>query len=99
MIALVARRRGFSLIEVILALAIMAGALAVLGEITRQSLSNADYARDATRAELLCESKLAEILTGISTTDAVQNAVLEVDEDNRNWLYSVSTEDGAALGL
>ena len=92
-------RRGFSLLEVILALAILAGALAVLGEITRQSLRNADYARDVTRAELLCESKLAEILTGASTTDPVQNAVLETDEDNRNWLYSVSTEAVDDLGL
>jgi hypothetical protein len=84
---------------VILALAILAGALAVLGEITRQSLQNATYARDITRAEFLCESKLAEIFTGASTTDAVENALLEVDEDNRSWLYSVSTQQADDLGL
>lgn len=99
MTSAVDRRPGFSLLEVILALAILAGALAVLGEITRQSLQNADYARDVTRAQLLAESKLTEILTGATTTDSVQDAVLEVDEDNRNWLYSVSTTQADDLGL
>jgi len=48
--------RGFSLLEVILALAIFAGAVAVLGEVARWALRNAEIARDLSRAELFCEA-------------------------------------------
>ena len=57
--------RAFSLLEVILALAILAGAVAVFSELSRGALENAGTARDLARAELLCESKLAEIAAGL----------------------------------
>jgi general secretion pathway protein I len=62
---------GFSLLEVILALAILTGAVAVLGEIVRLGIRNAQVARDTTQAQLLCESKLAEITAGIIPSDPV----------------------------
>ncbi len=55
---------GFSLLEVVLALAILAGALAALGEVMRLGDENASAAADETRAEMLAESVMSEILVG-----------------------------------
>ncbi len=93
-----ARLTGFSLLEVILALAILLGALAVLGEVARATLRNAQIARDQSRAQLLCESKLAEILAGISPAEAVQDALFE-DEDDADWRYSVDLQPADFEGL
>ena len=83
--------RGFSLLEVILALAILTGAIAVLGELARLGLRNARIARDMTYAQLLCESKLAEILAGITPPEPIRNAPFELLDDpaELGWLYSI----------
>lgn len=94
------RRGGFSLLEVILALAILGGAVAVLGEAARLALTNAEFTRDMARAQTLCESKLAEITAGMATAEPVHRAVLEKPDDGGGpaWLYSVERtpldEDG-----
>ena len=83
---------GFSLLEVVLALAILTGAIAVLGEVVRTGVRNAQIARDQTQAQLLCESKLAEITAGIIPAESVQGAMFEtnpVDDGEIPWLYSI----------
>ena len=90
-------RNGFTLLEVILALAILAGALAVLGEVSRLALRNAASARDLARAQLPAESKLAEIAAGITTSQAVENAAFDTSSESLDpaepaWLYSISTQ-------
>ncbi|MHB1034234.1 MAG: prepilin-type N-terminal cleavage/methylation domain-containing protein [Pirellulales bacterium] len=89
-------RRGFSLLEVVLALAILTGAIAVLGELVRLGMHNAHMARDLTRAQLLCESKLAEIAAGITPAEPAQQmpfeTTLDFDESTREWLYSIEME-------
>ena len=87
--------RGFTLLEVILALTILAGAMAVLGEVSRLALRNAAAARDLARAQLLAESKLAEIEAGITAPDPVENtpfdaATESLDPGEPAWLYSIS---------
>jgi general secretion pathway protein I len=97
------RNAGFSLLEVVFALAILGGAIVVLGEVARTALKNAEATRDMVRAQLLCESKLSEIISGLASTDPVQNATLEqaTDSNEAAWLYSVETnslqEDGLLL--
>ncbi len=101
------RREAFSLLEVILALAILTGAIAVLGEVARLGMRNAKIAREATRAQLLCESKLAEISARIIVPDPVQDVPFEtsgveqgtVDEAAEGWLYSIDIGDVDADGL
>lgn len=85
------KTRGFSLLEVILALAILGGAVAVLGEAARLALRNAEFTRDMARAQLLCESKLSEIVAGIASAEPVQRAILEkaADPGEPAWLYSI----------
>ena len=92
-------RCGFSLLEVILALAILVGAIAVLGELISLGTRSAAAARDLTQAQLLCESKMNEISAGIITPDAVQAAPFELDPD---WLYSIelaSTEQDGVVAV
>jgi len=98
------RREGLTLLEVILALAILAGALAVLGELAGRSMRNAEVARATSEAQLLCETKLAEIAAGITPANPVNDAPwqsasdLEI-ETNEAWLYSVEVDSTALDGL
>lgn len=103
-------RKGFSLLEIVLALAILAGSMAVLGEAVRLSMENARVARDLTDAQLYCESKMAELHAGFLSTDGVSDmpiepmadSMLESDSESvgANWLYSVQSQlidDGLLL--
>lgn len=80
------RRSGFSLLEVILALSILAGAVAVLGELLRTGMRNAQTARDLTRAQMLCEEIEEEVVAGVIAPSAVSS--VPCDDDPR-WLYSI----------
>ena len=81
------------MLEVVLALAILGGAIAVLGEVARMALKNAEYAREMVIAQTLCESKLSEICSGLASADPVQNATIEQTGDSSEsvWRYSVET--------
>jgi hypothetical protein len=88
-------------LEVILALAVLAGALAMLGEAVRLGMSNAQTSRDLIQAQLLCESKLAEIAAGLTLPDPVQGARFDcvVGDGQIGWLYSISQETVGEEGV
>ena len=89
-------RKAFTLLEVILALAILAGSTAVLGELIRSGLRNADEARDLTRGQMICESVVSQVLAGAisaSSTSSVQF------EDDPRWLYSITVDSTQMNGL
>ena len=97
------RAKGFTLLEVMLALAILVGVLAVLGEFGRMGLRSAKTSRDLTRAELLCESIMSEVIVGILTPDPVQgmpvmdpvsgSSVSDTQTDDvAPWVYSIDSE-------
>ena len=88
--------QGFTLLEVILALALLAGAMAMLGELCRLGLRNAQEARDLTRCEMVCDSIVSQIVAGAMATSAVSGAAW--DEDPR-WLYTVDTQTTNQAGL
>ena len=92
---------GFSLLEVIVALASLAGAIAALGQVARLAIKNARIARDMTYAQLLCESKLAELTAGILPLEPVEGAAVGDVEDEAptEWLYSVGVEPIDGHGL
>jgi type II secretion system protein I len=81
-------RSGFSLLEIVLALAILAGSLAALGEVMRLSDQNAEKARDETQAELLADSVMSEIVSGARTLDNVNNATFDSSAEPP-WNYSI----------
>ena len=82
-------RRAFSLLEVILALAILIGALAVIGELVRSGLRNAQVARDLSQAQLLCETRLAEIHAGAASSEGGGKSPIA---DHPGWLATVERE-------
>jgi len=97
-------RAGYTLLEVILALAILAGAVAVLGEISRLALQNAASARDLARAQLLAESKMSEIMAGIIAPDTTENTPFDTSSESLDpaepgWLYSIASEATDEDGL
>ncbi|HTQ38115.1 MAG TPA: prepilin-type N-terminal cleavage/methylation domain-containing protein [Pirellulales bacterium] len=82
-------QNGFTLLEVTLALAILAGAVATLGELVRSGLANAQTARDLTRAEMLCEGIEEQVVAGAIAPSSASS--VPCDDDPR-WLYSISSE-------
>jgi type II secretion system protein I len=93
------RRRGLSLLEVMLALAILGVSLAAIGELMRIGSRNAEMARDLTTAQILCETKMAEIVSGLLPATATTPApILDVESGN-DWLYAVETEQVGQEGL
>lgn len=97
-------RRAFSLLEVILALTILGVSLAVLGELARWGLRNAGYARQMTQAQLLCESKMSEIVSGIVWPEPAVNVPFAAEElldpnDPVGWVYSIELEETDQPGL
>lgn len=89
-------RSAFTLLEVILALAILAGSVAVTGELMRNGMMNAQAARDLTRGELVCESVMSQVVTGALAPSSASD--VPFDDDNR-WLYSINVESGQLQGL
>ena len=87
---------GFTLLEVILALAILAGAVAVLGELVRNGLRNAERARQLTRAELLCEGIVAQVVAGALPASAVSNSACD---DDPRFVYSMNVDQASQPGL
>jgi general secretion pathway protein I len=89
---------GFTLLEVILALAILAGAVAVLGEIMAIAGRHGREAQAGVRAQLLASSVMDEILSGLVEVNQVSKQPLE-SADTVPWVYSVSVENTTITGL
>ena len=84
--------RGFSLLEVILALAILAGAIAVLGEVIHLAREHATDCQANTRAQLLAANLMDEIAAGLREMTEQDHEPLETDNPAR-WVYSISLPD------
>ena len=65
------RRRGLSLLEVVLALAILSGAFVALTQLVSTGLRAAANARDLTRAQIMAETVVSEIVAGLGHADSV----------------------------
>jgi prepilin-type N-terminal cleavage/methylation domain-containing protein len=87
-----ATNAGFSLLEIILSLAILAGALAALGEVMRLADRNAQLVRDESQAQILASSVMDELLSGSRSMVEVSQAQFDYNTDPP-WLYSISFEE------
>ena len=94
-----ATRTGFTLLEVMLALAILGGALAAIGELMRIGARNAEKARDLTTAQMICESTMAEILLGFIAMQSVGPLEVEDMQYQQEWLYTIVAEPLDDQGL
>ena len=84
-----------TLLEVILAIAILGGSLAMLGELVR--VAHARRGAHPVTAQLLAESLVAEITAGISQPEPTEGVI-----DNYGgfaWAYSVQVEQVDQQGL
>ncbi len=89
---------GFTLIEVILALAILAGSVVVLGQVMRLASRNAADAHAETRAQILAATKMDEILSRMVPQEEAVREPLDV-EGVVPWVYSVTITDTTFEGV
>jgi len=83
---------GFTLLEIILSLAILAGSLAALGEVMRLADQNAAMTGDETQAQIIAASIMDELVAGARMLSAVKQSEYE-DMSDPPWLFSIVLED------
>ncbi len=88
-------RTGFTLLEVILALAILAGSLAALGSVARISFENAERAAIEAEAELVASTVFEQLESGQISLTAVEDAAWSDSASPFTWTYSVAIADTA----
>ena len=92
------KKPAFTLLEVILALAILAGAIAVLGEVMSLASRRAADAQAEAQAQLLASSVMDELLTGMIDLNNQMRLPLEADSAIP-WVCSVTLGDTTLEGL
>jgi type II secretion system protein I len=89
-------REAFTLLEIIVALAIFVGALAIVSKLVELGTRHALYAQLHTRAIVLAQSKMAELEAGIVP---LQASTAEVFEDDPAWQWQIEITTGPFNGL
>lgn len=92
-----ARQNGFTLLEVMVAVAIMAIVLVSVYRMHSQTLAMNAAARFYTQAPLLAQSKLAELET--ASADKIAGDSGDFGENFPGYRYTVSTEEIASEAL
>jgi hypothetical protein len=82
---------GFSLFEVVIALAIFVGSIAAIGQLVSSGVWGAVRSRLHTQAVLRCESKMAEVVAGITSLQSTGDLPFP---DDASWTSSVSIQPG-----
>jgi len=95
------RRGGFTLLEVILALAILLSSLAAIGHLVFNAYQNALRVKNLTRAQLICEGILAELNAGSIVLETIADAPVEDIDDTvePGWLYTIDIAQLDTNGL
>ena len=93
-----ARRAGMTLYEVFLALALLAGALAVLGQHLSVGARGSEAARLRTEAEMFATAQLNLVLGGVVPLSPVADSPVEGTADP-DWTWSLDVAPGPAEGL
>ena len=95
------KRRAFSLLEVMLAIAILGMSMVVLSQFIGLGSRNAVAARESTIAQMLCETKMAEFTSKILTPEAGGPLSFEQAEYDADWEYYVDLQpaQGQVSGL
>ena len=86
-------RRGLSLLEVMISIAILGGAMAAVGQLVRIGARSAAEARDQSKAQMLCENKLAQITSGLAAGDLVVRAPESELKDGRRVRVRTEASD------
>lgn len=89
-------RKGLSLLEVLLSIALLGTALAIIFQLVSIGLRSAEQARLQTQGAILADTKMAEIASGVLGLDSASGGVIE---EAPEWSYAVLIEDSDQLGL
>ena len=97
-------RNAFSLLEMILALAILGTSLAILAQIAETGVSAAREARSLATARMICQHKLSELLLNIAggqtPTSIIESPAESFDsESTETFLYSIEIMPGQLDGM
>ena len=84
------QQRGFTLLEVMIAMAILAVALVAVFQMQSQSISMATEARFTTTASLLAQSKMADVESAASLTNRTENGDFGPDYPQYGWNLKVT---------
>ncbi len=84
-------RAGLSLLEVMLALSILGVSTAILSQILQIGTDNGLRARRITQAQMLCESKMNEVVLGSVSTQSTTWTPITVGVANAEWFFLVET--------
>lgn len=83
-------RQGMSLLEVVLALAILAMSAAILAQVSRTATDNGLLAHRLSTAQILAESKMAEVVTGaIALQGGTGWTPITDPVPNGTWYYQI----------
>src|SRR5215472_12953225 len=89
-------RGGFSLLEVLVAMAIFLFALVAISQLINLGADHAVEVHYQQRAIQICESKLAELRGGSVSLSSQSDVALDEDPD---WTWSVDAEQSSLAGL
>jgi len=89
-------RKGLSLLEVMLAIVILGGALVMIGQLIRIGNRSAQNAQLISQAQILCDAKLAEISAGVLPLESVNESPID---EAPEWAYSVEVSNATQVGL
>jgi type II secretory pathway pseudopilin PulG len=90
------RRSGLSLLEVLLSVAILGGAMVIVGQLMSLGYRSAIEARLRTDAAIHCDTKMAEVASGVLPLSDVSGDPISEDP---NWVFSVNIQPGEQNGL
>ncbi len=91
-----ARRNGLSLLEVILSIAILGGAMVMIGQLYHLGYRSALQARMRNDANIIADSKMAELAAGVLPLESSGNNMVE---EFPGWSYSVDLQSSLQPGL
>ncbi len=89
-------RHGLSLLEVVLAIAILGGALVVITNLVYMGSQSAANVKQYSEAQIMCDTKMAEIAAGVLPAESTSGASIP---ENPNWVYSVDVQSAQHIGL
>lgn len=89
-------RHGLTLLEVILGLTIFVGSIALISKLVELGVRGSQYAQLQTRAVMLAESKMGELVAGITT---LKSSSGETFQEDPAWQWQLASSDGPVDGL
>ena len=89
-------RKGLSLLEVLLAMAILGLSLVSIGGLVQLGYRSATDAKLQTEAYVICDSKMAEVIAGVLPLESSGGQTVE---ENPDWIYSVEVSNADRFGL